>query len=195
MSTTGERMKALIAYNHYNLEKLSWDSGIPLDRLQILIDDQDRPSDEEGKDLSPVLGCDGSYLAGKEEQRYVAYVQVLKRLEEEGIVETEAWIQCFIDREYDFYDFEVIMYNMQDEVCPSPIGSLMFLDDQQNDGLYLVAHDGKMVLATKMQNQMMRHGHKLDDYKIYKHVAFVRLDLEDTLLSLTRKIRKGELDV
>lgn len=195
MSTTGKRIKALIAYNHYSLEKLSWDSGIALARLNVLINDEDVPTMQEGKDLSPILGVDGSYLEGKEDCRYLAYVQVLHRLEDEGLVETEAWIQTFIDRTYDFYDYEVVMYNLKDEELNRPIGSLMFLDTQNLDGLYLIDYQGKIVLATKKEGQMYRHNQLITDYKIYKHVAFVRLDLEDTLLELTRMIRRGELDV
>lgn len=194
MSTTGQRIKGLRLYNNYSISQLSSDLYMEEARLKALEADEAVPDPEEAKDLSSRLGADASYISGQEGKRYIAYAHVLYKLQKEGLTETEAWEQAFIDRPYDIYDMTVIVYDAADEELKKPRGTLLFCNQDEQDGLCLAEFHGQAVLATKKGNEITRHNQPIQA-KYQYHVAFSRPDLEDLLLDITRKIKSGEIDI
>lgn len=194
MSTTGQRIKGLRLYNNYSLAQLSSDLYMEEARLKALEADEAVPDVDEAKDLSSRLGADASYISGLEGPRYIAYAHVAYKLQKEGLVETEAWEQAFIDCSYDIYDMTVIVYDEEDEELKKPRGTLLFCESDEKDGLCLVEYEGRVVLATKKGPLIERHQQKIQARYLY-HVAFSRPDLEDMLLDITKKIKSGEINI
>lgn len=190
MSTTGQRIRGLREYNEMSIEDLSAQTGIVFDHLLALEKDQEKPSLQDAKDLSFFLGVDVDYLRGMEKKRYMGYAHILESLED-TLISKDAWIETMIDSNHDLYDYHAILYNTEDEECKEPLGSILYIDDETSDGLYIV--DDQMI--ARKDHDVYYHGDQTIVPKKAKHIAFITKDIKEIYDELTKRLRDGTLDL
>jgi transcriptional regulator with XRE-family HTH domain len=190
MSTTGQRIRGLRDYNNMALEDLSSQSGMAFDYLVSLERDQKTPTLQDAKDLSFFLGVDTDYIRGCEKKRYMGYAHILSSFEE-TLVAKDAWIETMIDSEYDLFNYEAVLYNTQDPECDAPMGSILYLDTKDSEGLYIV--DDQMIAHKK--DGVYMHQNQVITPKKACHIAFITKDIKEIYDELTRRLRDGTLDL